>query len=306
MAPAAASARTPVSHRTGDTTCIATSWRSSSASVTSDPVTFSAMGTVGARSSMRASTSRIGPTAGRISSLWNAPATFRRTARIFLSFARASARSTAAMFPLITTCTGEFWFATTSCSPPRTSSQRASASRVPTPRRALIVPGRVALASCIAAPRATTSSRAVVRSSTPAATSAANSPSECPATPSRGAPAPPSPHATSTRKAATSHASSAGCTNSVVARAASSWQPATRSRPIAAEASSITAFEAGCVIHASAMPANCDPCPGNTTANDIRTPPPGRHRSLSSRSGLVTGTWFRGREVASGECTPVR
>ena len=104
-----------------------------------------------------------------------------------------------------------------------------------------------------------------------------------------------SPSATSTRNAATSQASSAGWTNAVVARAPSSREPTITSRPIAAEASASTAAPAGCSAQGSAIPANCDPCPGNSTADAMAGKPSGP----GSRAGPVTGTWFRLDEVAA-------
>ncbi len=69
---------------------------------------------------------------------------------------RTSARSIAATLPLITTWEGEFWLATINTSSPRASSHRASASSVPTPISAVIVPGRSSPARCMASPRTTT------------------------------------------------------------------------------------------------------------------------------------------------------
>ena len=51
---------------------------SSAGSSTSVPLTFSAIGKAGVRSSMSSSMRRIGATAGSISGEWNAPATLSR------------------------------------------------------------------------------------------------------------------------------------------------------------------------------------------------------------------------------------
>ena len=182
-APAVRNACAHASHRTGDTTWRASSSRTSPGSFTSAPVTFDATGNRGAENAAASIASRSGATAGSINGEWNAPATRSRTARIFRSAHSASARSIAATLPLITTCCGEFSFATSSTSSPRASSHSAAASAAPTPSSALIVPGRSSPARCISRPRTATIRSASANDSTPAATSAANSPSECPAAP---------------------------------------------------------------------------------------------------------------------------
>ena len=96
---------------------------------------------------------------------------------------------------------------------------------------------------------------------TPAATRAANSPSECPATPT-----------TSASPSASEHperGDAAGQQRRLDERGGRrappwSWQPATTSRPIASDASSSTARPAGWPSTGPPCPADCEPCPGKT------------------------------------------
>ena len=158
------------------------------------------------------------------------------------SLASASRRSIAATSPLTTLCTGEFSFATTSSSCLATSSQRVVGAagvrrRAGRPWRP-VAPRRPA-ASPRRGPRPA-DERVGQRDRLGgnerrelAERVAGHAHDVC------------EPLRPQNREAATSQASSAGWTNSVVARASSSRHPATRSRPSAADASSSTAAPAG-------------------------------------------------------------
>ena len=184
VAPAAASACASSYQRTGEIT-----WRSSSERSSASVGDERAAHVLGDRErrlrelerrrARRGSAAR--PAASAASGTRPPPAAARPGSSA--AAASASARSIAATDPLITDCTGELRFATSSTSSPRASSQSASASSGPAPSSAVIVPGRASPARCMASPRTTTTRSAPASGSTPAATRAENSPSECPAAP---------------------------------------------------------------------------------------------------------------------------
>ncbi len=126
------------------------------------------------RISTSSSAARNGATDGSISGEWNAPATSSRITRVPRSAAIRSVLSSASTSPERTTWPGALSLATVT--PPSAAISRASSSDAPT--SASIEPLR---ASPIRRPRRTTSSSASSRLSTPAAVSAASSPSEWPA-----------------------------------------------------------------------------------------------------------------------------
>ena len=98
------------------------------------------------------------------------------------------------------------------------------------------------------------------------------------------------PSASRTRNAATSHASNAGWTNAVVARADGSWAVPTRSAPIASEASSRIAFPPGVRPTDRPSPRTASPAPGTAphVAFRCQSSPSGCHDegtcSISSRA----------------------
>ena len=129
---------------------------------------------LGSAISTSSSAARNGAAAGSIAGEWNAPATSRRMTRVLRSVAISSVLSSASIEPERTTWPGALSLATVT--PPAAAISRASSRLAPT--RASIEPLR---ASPISLPRRTTSSSASSRLRTPAATSAASSPSEWPA-----------------------------------------------------------------------------------------------------------------------------
>ena len=194
-------------------------------------------------------------------------------------------RSIAATDPLITTCTGEFSFATSRTSSPRASSQSDSAASAPTPSSAAIVPGAFLARALHRAAAQRRRSRARRRASSTSAATRARELAERVA--GRAQPRP-APSASSTRKAATSQASSAGWTNSVVASAASSWQPATTSRPM----------RLGCLVEhrASRRMRRSTGRPSRSTATPGPGTPPRRSPSpYLPQTVPPTGPWERYR-----------
>ncbi|MOA21722.1 hypothetical protein D3C78_1422290 [compost metagenome] len=112
-------------------------------------------------------------------------------------------------------------------------------------------------ASCMAWARRRTSGAAWASVSTPEATSAEYSPSECPARAAGWAP----PSAHQTRHAATAATSITGWVLVVMASASlgPSWISRARSSPIASDASASVWATTGWSCQASSMPTDCDP-----------------------------------------------
>ena len=171
------------------------------------------------------------------------PATGSRTARVFRSFASASSRSIAGDDAARHDLRGGVLVRddqdVVAARPRRTAPARRRRRRraAPSSRPDVPRPPR-----CIASPRIDDELERVAAGATAsAATSAANSPSECPATPTGSV----EPSGRSTRNAATSHASSAGCTNAVVARR----------RVVVAAGDDVAAHRLGCLLeHRRARP----------------------------------------------------
>ena len=177
--------------------------------------------------------------------------------------------------PEIATCAGEFSFATTNRRL-RTSSQSDEASPEPTPSSAVIAPGRSSPARCIAAPRIALPEvegvgqgerrrRYERRELTEGVTGHAEQGDA---------------FGFEDVERRDVQASSAGCTNAVVARASSSWQPATTSRPIASDASCRIELPADGSPR-SAIPGYWEPCPGNKIATAGRRTTAGEPISAS-------------------------
>ena len=270
-------------------------------------MTFSAIGTVGARSSMRASTSRIGPTAGRINSLWNAPATFRRIARILRSFASGLGALDRGDVP---------------------ADHDLHGGVLVRDHQLVAVPHLVAEGLGILGAHAEEGAhrprphpagelhRGAARDDELQGGGQIAARRRRPARRTRRANAPPPPRAARRiRPAPMPRAPGTPPRRTRAAPAARTrWsrgrprrgsrrpdRAASRRRPRRSPPSRPGARSTRRPCRRTATPA-----PGTPSRTTSRTPPDGRHRSLSSRPGVVTGTWFRPREVASGECTPVR
>ena len=143
----------------------------------------------GACSAVSASACFKRSAAGRIRLLWNGADTGSGKARLApWLLSHSQALSTAARLPAITVWAGSLKFTASTTSPLSaanvwlTSRQPATTRCASMPRMAAIAPTPTGTASCIAWARRRTSGTACAKVSTPAATRAEYSPSECPAT----------------------------------------------------------------------------------------------------------------------------
>ena len=134
-----------------------------------------------------------------------------------------------------------------------------------------MAPAPSGTAACMIWPRKRTRRTAASNGSASAHTSAVNSPRLWPATAAGAAP----PCSRQTRQVATPAASIAGCVNSVLLSrcAGPAATSSHRSKPSAAEAcAKHCAHRAdAAAANAASMPTDCDPWPGNTSANDMLT-----------------------------------
>ena len=269
VTPRSASACTQPVHCTGRY-----NWRTSASRIDWIPSctsasTFWTTGSFGScqRSAAMVSDNRLA--ASRISGVCEGTLTASFTAlRTPRSASSASARSTAAACPPITTCPGELKLAGTTTSSPDASRHASITVASSAPSTAAIAPVPAGAASCISCPRLRTRRAPSCRDSAPAATSAAYSPRLWPASNAGDGP----PSCCHTRQQATPAASNAGWVNSVRLRV-SSWpsrDSAHRSTPAPADASANASPTTGWAAASSAsMPGNCDPCPGKTKASEV-------------------------------------
>src|SRR6266550_8334239 len=172
-APSPAARRTEATHCTGDHTCFS---RSGGISRACWCTLASTLATIGYRSALKVVTAiacRSRGATARIAGEWNAAETRSGTTRFApASFRTSLARARSELSPEITTCPGALSFATTTAVP---TSARAT-TYASSPRTAAIAPEESE--ACIKSPRVRTRRSASARASTPAATSAVNSPSE--------------------------------------------------------------------------------------------------------------------------------
>src|SRR5690606_2147294 len=182
------------------------------------------------------------------------------------SVSSASARSTAAAWPPITTWPGELKLAGTTTSSPEASAQMLRTRSSSAPITAAIAPVPAGAASCISWPRMRTRCAASCSAIAPAATSAVYSPRLWPASATGVAP----PAACQARHTATPAASRAGCVYSVRLSCSSGppYDSAHRSTPAPSEASAKVSRTSACCSDSSAsIASDCDPCPGKTNAS---------------------------------------
>jgi hypothetical protein len=180
VTPAAPSARTVSSHRTGWSTCRKSRARTPSGSAFGRASTLAMTGKASGRTAAPASGPSSAAAAGAISGQWKGAETFSMIALPLRAWASSAARLTAPAWPAIT-----IWvplkFAGTTTSPCAASAHTASTSAGPSAITAAIAPSPGATASCIARPRTRTSRTASPSASAPAATSALYSPRLWPA-----------------------------------------------------------------------------------------------------------------------------
>ena len=175
----------------------------------------------------------------------------------------SQARSTAALLPDMTVCPGSLKLAASTTSgdagpkEPVTSAQTATTLAASIPKTAAIAPAPTGTASCMAWARRRTRGAAWAIVSTPAATNAAYSPSEWPATACGAAPV----CAIQARYAATPATSITGWV--LVVRASASLGPSRINLPMssanASDASCTVCTTAGWSAHASSIPTDWEP-----------------------------------------------
>src|SRR5471032_2803459 len=136
----------------------------------------------GALKVMFSSATAILSAAGFIKAQWEGTLTGSGNARFAPAALQAApARSTASLFPAITTCPGELTFTGETTCPCADSSHALEIESLSRPIIADIAPVPSGTASCISLPRNSTSEMACLKSSTPAHTKAEYSPRLCPA-----------------------------------------------------------------------------------------------------------------------------
>ena len=163
-----------------------------------------------------------------------------------------------------TTCPGQLKLAVVTCPEELRSSQSRIIMSSLRPSTAAMVPGRVFPATCMACPRTLTTRKPSSTRMTPAATSAASSPTLCPATRSGC-----SPRLLSTSRAAMLWAKIAGCVTAVCL--SDSAGPLKQNDLMSMSSTSSTRSKilcaSGAVLYRSCpMPTNWEPCPGNRKA----------------------------------------
>ena len=228
----------------------------------------------GAANAVSASLPRSFSAAGFIRLEWNGADTGSGSARLApAALSTSQAFSTAALLPAITVWAGSLKLTASTTSEafgPKaavTSAQPAITFAASIPRMAAMAPVPTGTASCMAAARKRTSGTAWASVSTPDATSAEYSPSECPATAAGAAP----PSARQTRYAATPATSITGWVLVVSASASlgPAWISWATSSPSASEASCSVDRTTGWSPQASSMPTDWEPCPGKMNAKDV-------------------------------------
>src|SRR5580692_9482589 len=201
--------------------------------------------------------------AGAMSAEWKGAETAKITARLAPSCeAISTARFTAAAWPEMTVCSGEFRFAAEQISPFEARLQASATTAGDKHMMAAMAPTPAGTASCMYVPRLWTSLTASENFKLPAATRAEYSPRLWPATKSGVRP-----FSARTRWTATEQVRMAGCVLAVSLSSSSvpSMQILEMENPRALSASSKTARAAGYFSASSLpMPGYCEAWPGNT------------------------------------------
>ena len=183
------------------------------------------------------------------------------------AFAPAMARSSAGLWPEITTWPGELSLATCTISPPvLASAQTFSSVGISNPRIAAMPPGLSSPARFISSPRLRTRRSPSAKGMPPAAQMAESSPSECPA---RITGEKPRPKLSKARYTAREWMKSAGWVLSVSFSSVSgpSHMILERSNPrIWLDSSKTSRADSNCAARSRPMPVACEPWPGNIKA----------------------------------------